>query len=80
MAAILNIRQFAESAYTGEALQNCLKMYNETNGMRPSADGVTKLIIVLTDGLIVDTSTQKILQISLKKKVFPYLVLELDLG
>jgi hypothetical protein len=51
LAAILNIRQFAQSTYTGEALQNCLDMYTEANGMRPSADGVTKLIIVLTDGL-----------------------------
>ena len=50
LAAILNIPQFAQFTYTGEALQSCLNMYSETNGMRPSADGVTKLIIVLTDG------------------------------
>ena len=51
LRAIPNIYQFAQSTSTGEALIKCLDIYDESNGMRPSADGVTKLIIVLTDGL-----------------------------
>ena len=51
LKAILNIYQFAQSTNTGEALEKCLDIYTEINGMRPSADGVTKLVLVLTDGL-----------------------------
>jgi len=51
LRAIQNIYQFGEFTNTGEALERCLDIYDETNGMRPSADGVIKLIIVLTDGL-----------------------------
>ena len=47
---ILNIIQFAQSTNTGEALEKCLDIFDIANGMRPSADGVSKLIIVLTDG------------------------------
>ena len=45
-----SIVQIDTSTYTGEALTKCKDIYSTQNGMRDSSEGVSKLIVVLTDG------------------------------
>ena len=50
LAKINSIVQIGSVTYTGEALTKCKDIYSTQNGMRDSSEGVSKLIVVLTDG------------------------------
>ncbi|RNA41441.1 chitinase [Brachionus plicatilis] len=45
-----SIVKFSRSTYTGEALQAAKALYNTENGARDPAKGVSKVILVVTDG------------------------------
>ena len=48
--AISGIRQIGSSTHTGEALEECLNVYSYEKGMRNTSEGVSRVILVLTDG------------------------------
>lgn len=50
LAAVDQIPQLASVTYTGEALQQCQSIYTMENGMRDPSYGVSKVIVLLTDG------------------------------
>jgi putative chitinase len=47
---ITSIPQFADTTYTGEALEKCFDIFSVAQGMRPESQGIPKVLILLTDG------------------------------
>ena len=47
---IQSLQHIASSTYTGEALTKCNEIYTIANGMRETNAGVSKVIVVVTDG------------------------------
>jgi putative chitinase len=47
---IQRLEQISSNTYTGEALFMCLEVYKAENGMRGMSEGVSKVVLLITDG------------------------------